>query len=241
MLECNILIYEAITNQEQKIFSMEQIKKATLDFLTALKSNNNRDWFIANKETYLEAKDNFESFVQNIINEIITFEPILKGLEVKNCVYRLNRDIRFSNDKTPYKSHLGAFIVRGGKKNGDRFAGYYFHVEPGASILAGGAYMPPAPWLTAIREKISDEPDEFLEIINSKKFKKHFGNIDGEKLKKTPKGYPSDHPQAALLKYKSYLIMNEVPDKKVLGEDYLEYVVDVFKAMKPFNDYLNEY
>jgi uncharacterized protein (TIGR02453 family) len=241
MLECNILIYEAITNQEQKIFSMEQIKKATLDFLTALKSNNNRDWFIANKETYLEAKDNFESFVQNIINEIITFEPILKGLEVKNCVYRLNRDIRFSNDKTPYKSHLGAFIVRGGKKNGDKFAGYYFHVEPGANILAGGAYMPPAPWLSAIREKISEEPDEFLEVINSKNFKKHFGEIDGEKLKKTPKGYPSDHPQAELLKYKSYLIMNEVPDKKVLREDYLKYVVDVFKAMKPFNDYLNEY
>jgi uncharacterized protein (TIGR02453 family) len=218
-----------------------QIKQSTLDFLTALKCNNNRDWFIENKSRYMDAKENFESFVQIVIDEIIRFEPILKGLEVKSCVYRLNRDIRFSNDKTPYKSHLGAFIVRGGKKNGDRFAGYYFHIEPGASILAGGAYLPPAPWLSSIREKISDQPDEFLKIINDKKFKKYFGKIEGEKLKKNPKGYPSDHPQIEFLKYKSFLIMNEVPDQMVLSSEYAAYVTAVFKAMKPFNDYMNEY
>ena len=83
----------------------------------------------------------------------------MKGLEVKSCVYRFNRDIRFSNDKSPYKTHFGAFMVRGGKKNGDKLAGYYFHIEPGKSIIAGGAYMPPAPWLSAIREKIDDEPE----------------------------------------------------------------------------------
>jgi uncharacterized protein (TIGR02453 family) len=220
---------------------MEPIKKSTLDFLAAIKENNNRDWFLANRDIYLDSKNNFESFVQDIINEIIRFEPILKGLEVKSCVYRLNRDIRFSNDKSPYKSHLGAFIVRGGKKNGDKFAGYYFHVEPGASILAGGAYMPPAPWLNAIREKISEEPDEFIKIINEEKFKKHFGKIEGEKLKKNPKGYQADHPQSELLKYKSYLIMNEVPDKMLLSDKYFDYVIEVFKAMKPFNDYLNDY
>jgi uncharacterized protein (TIGR02453 family) len=221
---------------------MEPIKKSTLDFLTAIKCNNNRDWFMANRSMYLEAKDNFESFVQEIINKVIPFDPILKGLEVKSCVYRLNRDIRFSNDKSPYKSHLGAFIVRGGKKNGDKFAGYYFHVEPGGkSLIAGGAYMPPAPWLSAIREKISESPDEILKIIDSKKFKKYFGEIQGEKLKKMPKGYPADHPQIELLKYKSFLIMNEVPDKMVLSDEYFDYVIDVFKAMKPFNDYMNEY
>jgi uncharacterized protein (TIGR02453 family) len=221
---------------------MEPIKKSTLDFLTAIKCNNNRDWFMANRSLYLEAKNNYESFVQEIINKVIEFDPILKGLEVKSCVYRLNRDIRFSNDKSPYKSHLGAFIVRGGKKNGDKFAGYYFHVEPGGkSLIAGGAYMPPAPWLSAIREKISESPDEIVKIINSKKFKKYFGKIEGEKLKKMPKGYPADHPQIELLKYKSYLIMNEVSDKMVLSDEYFDYVIDVFKAMKPFNDYLNEY
>lgn len=220
---------------------METVKKSTLDFLTGIERNNNRDWFMENRSLYLEAKNNFESFVQELINKIITFDPILKGLEVKNCVYRLNRDIRFSNDKSPYKSHLGAFIVRGGKKNGDKFAGYYFHIEPGKSIVAGGAYMPPAPWLSAIREKISESPDDFINIINSKKFKKYFGKIEGEKLKKMPKGYPADHPQIELLKYKSYLIMNEVPDKMVLSDDYFDYVIEVFHAMKPFNDYLNDY
>ena len=138
---------------------MENIKKSTLDFLNDLKNNNNRDWFIKNRSAYSEAKDNFESFIQEIINKIIDFEPIMKGLEVKSCIYRINRDIRFSNDKSPYKSHFGAYIVRGGKKNGDKFAGYYIHIEPGKSIIAGGAYMLPKPWLSAIREKIDEEPE----------------------------------------------------------------------------------
>lgn len=220
---------------------MTTIKKSTLDFLDSLKDNNNRDWFIKNRPAYIDAKDNFESFVQDIINNIVDFEPILKGLEVKSCVYRINRDIRFSNDKSPYKSHLGAFIVRGGKKNGDKFAGYYVHIEPAKSIIAGGAYMPPAPWLSAIREKIDEEPDEFIKIINSKDFVKCFGEIDGEKLKKAPKGYPSDHPNIELLKFKSYLIVNEVNDGFVLSQNYFDHVLKVLKAMKPFNDFLNEY
>lgn len=220
---------------------MTTIKKSTLDFLDSLKDNNNRDWFIKNKPAYIDAKENFESFVQDIINNIVDFEPILKGLEVKSCVYRINRDIRFSNDKSPYKSHLGAFIVRGGKKNGDKFAGYYVHIEPEKSIIAGGAYMPPAPWLSAIREKIDEEPDEFIKIINSKDFVKYFGKIEGEKLKKAPKGYPSDHPNIELLKFKSYLIVNEVNDGFVLSQNYFDHVLKVLKAMKPFNDFLNEY
>ena len=218
---------------------MGTIKKSTLDFLTSVKCNNNRDWFNANRLLYSEAKDNFESFVQEIIDEIITFEPIMKGLEAKSCVYRINRDIRFSNDKSPYKSHFGAFIVRGGRKNGDKYAGYYFHIEPGKSIMAGGAYMPPSPWLSAIREKISDYPEEFIKITNSKEFIKYFGSLDGEKLKTAPKGYPKDHPHVELLKFKSYLVVNEAPDKLVLSNDYKDHVIKVFKAMKPLNDYLN--
>ncbi len=220
---------------------METIKKSTLDFLNSLKNNNNRDWFIKNRPAYIEAKDNFESYVQELINKIVDFDPILKGLEVKSCVYRINRDIRFSNDKSPYKSHLGAFIVRGGKKNGDKFAGYYFHIEPEKSIIAGGAYMPPAPWLSSIREKIDEEPDKFIKIINSKDFVKYFGKLDGEKLKKAPKGYPSDHPNIELLKFKSYLVVNEVRDEFVLSQNYFDHVLKVLKAMKPFNDFLNDY
>jgi uncharacterized protein (TIGR02453 family) len=220
---------------------MEAIKKSTLDFLNTLKYNNNRDWFVKNRSFYAEAKDNFESFVQEIINKIIDFEPIIKGLEVKNCVYRINRDIRFSNDKSQYKTHFGAFIVRGGKKNGDKFAGYYIHIEPGKSIIAGGAYMPPTPWLSAIREMINEESEKLVKIINTKDFIKYFGKIEGEKLKKAPKGYPSDHPYIDLLRFKSYLVVNEVTDEFVLSQRYFDHVMNVIKAMKPFNDFLNNY
>jgi len=107
--------------------------------------------------------------------------------------------------------------------------------------MAGGAYTPPAPWLSAIREKISDSPEEFMKITGEKDFIKYFKSIDGEKLKTAPKGYPKDHPQIELLKYKSYLVVNEAPDKLVLSKDYMDHVVKTFKAMKPLNDYLNVY
>ena len=220
---------------------MEQIKKSTLDFLMKIKSNNNREWFNKNLKLYEDAKENFESLVQAIIDRVTDFEPIMKGLEAASCIYRINRDIRFSNDKSPYKAHFGAFIVRGGRKNGDKFAGYYVHIEPGNSMIAGGAYMPPAPWLSAIREKIDEEPEKLLRIIKNKDFINYFGKIEGEKLKTAPKGYPSDHPHIDLLKYKSYLVVNEVTDEKVLSQDYFEHIINVARAMKPLNDFLNDY
>lgn len=220
---------------------MEPIKKTTLDFLRAVKINNNRDWFIKNRGQYDESRKNFETLIQDAINQIIEFDPIMKGLEVNSCVYRFNRDIRFSNDKSPYKTHFGAFIVKGGKKNGDRYAGYYIHVEPGNSIIAGGAYMPPAPWLKAIREKIDEEPERLIEIIQNKDFVKYFGKLDGERLKKAPKGYPADHPNVDLLKLKSYLVVNEVKDDFIMSEKYFRHLIKVLRAMKPLNDYLNEY
>lgn len=220
---------------------MVRINKTTLEFLNGLKYNNNREWFLENQSDYKEAKSNFESFVQQLINEAIVFDPILKGLEAKNCIFRINRDIRFTNDKSPYKTNFGAFIVRGGKKNGDKYAGYYFHVEPGSSMIAGGAYVPPSPWLNAIREMISDEPQKFLKITGDKNFVKYFGKVDGERLKTAPKGYPSDHPYIELLKLKSYLALNEVRDEDVLKPDFFEYVINVFRAMKPLNDFLSNY
>jgi len=221
---------------------MEQIKKSTLEFLADLKKHNDRDWFMKNRPRYIEAKTNFETFVQALINEIIKFDPILRGLEVSSCTYRINRDIRFSNDKTIYKSHLGAFIVRGGKKNGDKYAGYYVHVEPGNnSMIAGGAYMPPMPWVTAIREKIDQEGKKFLEIINHRDFIKHFGKIEGEKLKSAPKGFQKDHPMIELLKLKSYLVVKMISDKEVVGNECFDDIIRISKAMKPINDFLNEY
>ncbi len=211
---------------------MSQIKKSTLDFLVAIRCNNNREWFQQNKSTYLEARHNFDTFVQELIDKLVAFEPILKGLEAKSCVYRINRDIRFSNDKSPYKTHFGAFIVRGGRKNGDRFAGYYFHIEPGKSIIAGGAYMPPSPWLASIRHKIDEEPEKLLKIINSRDFTSHFGKIEGEQLKTAPKGYAIDHPYIELLRYKSFLAFKELRDDLVLSDNFFN---SVLKGSKQLN------
>lgn len=220
---------------------METIQKSTLDFIKQLTKNNNRDWILKNRPAYLGAKENFENFVQEIIEQVVEFDPIIKGLEAKSCIFRINRDVRFSNDKSPYKTNFGAFIVKGGKKNGDKYAGYYVHIEPGKSFIAGGAYVPPAPWLSAIREKIDEEPERFIKIISNKDFIKVFGKLEGETLKKAPKGYPSDHPHIEYLKFKSFLAMNYVKDETVLSGNYAGYVLNVFKTMKPFNDFLNEY
>jgi len=221
---------------------MKLIKKSTLEFLSDLKRHNDRDWFIKNRGRYDEARANYESFVQALINEISGFDPILKGLEVKSCTYRINRDIRFSNDKTLYKTHLGAFIVRGGKQNGDRYAGYYFHVEPGGnSMIAGGAYIPPKPWLSAIREKIDEQGDQLLKIISRKDFIEFFGEIEGEKLKTVPKGYPRDHPYIELLKLKSFLAAKMISDRDVISDGCFDLIIRASRVMKPLNDFLNDY
>lgn len=220
---------------------MNQIQKSTLEFLTDLKKRNEREWFSANRKRYEAARDNFEIFVQAAINEISGFDPILKGLEAKSCTYRINRDIRFSNDKTIYKTHLGAFIVRGGKRNGDRFAGYYFHVEPGNSMIAGGAYMPPSAWLSAIREKIDEHGKEFLKITGDPDFINYFGAIEGDKLKSAPKGYQKDHPYIELLKLKSFLCARIIPDSKIISGGCFENIISACRIMKPLNDFLNDY
>jgi len=221
---------------------MNLINKTTLEFLSDLKSHNDREWFQENRSRYLEAKSDYESFIQAVITKIAEFDPILKGLEASSCMYRINRDIRFSNDKTLYKTHMGAFIVRGGKQNGDRFAGYYIHIEPGNnSMIAGGAYIPPSPWLRTIREKIDEQGDEFLKIIHNKEFVNFFGELEGEKLKTAPKGFPKDHPLQEVLKMKSYLVTKMIPDKEVTGKGLFDLVIRGSRIMKPLNDFLNEY
>ena len=221
---------------------MVTIQKSTLTFLSDLRKNNNREWFNSNRNRYIEAKVNYESFVQAVIDEISKFDPILRGLESKTCMYRINRDIRFSNDKTIYKTYMGAFIVKGGKKNGDKYAGYYVHVEPGnSSMIAGGAYIPPMPWLTAIREKIDEQGDKFLKILNNKDLKSFFGEIEGEKLKSAPKGFSKDHPNIELLRMKSYLVSRLMSDREIISEGAFDLLIKGARAMKPLNDFLNDY
>lgn len=218
---------------------MVKIEQYTLKFLKDLSVNNNREWFYANKESYMNARRNFESFVQELIVRLSDEDKTLRGIEAGSCIFRINRDIRFSADKSPYKTNMGALIIRGGRKNIHRFAGYYIHIEPGESLTAGGAYMPPNEWLNAIREKIIENPAEFLKITGNRDFINRFGTIDGEKLKKVPRGFDPHHPQAELIKYKSYLASRAYSDKDVVLQGFFESVLSDFLAMKPLNDFLN--
>ena len=217
---------------------MLQISKSTLTFLFDLKIHNEREWFSNNRSRYEEARRNFETFIQGILDEIMKFDPIYKGLEAKSCIFRINRDTRFSHDKSVYKTNFGAFMVRGGRKNGDKFPGYYLHIEPGASFVAGGAYIPPSPWLSAIREQISRDGDKLIRIINNSEYKKYFKSLEGESLKVPPRGYTKDHPHIELIKMKSFLAERNYSDAEVLAEDFFDTVTGAFRAMKPLNDFL---
>jgi uncharacterized protein (TIGR02453 family) len=220
---------------------MVQIEKSTMQYLSDLKKHNDREWFAANRKRYEDARKNYTDFIQAVINEITSFDPILNGLEAKTCIYRINRDIRFSNDKSPYKTHFGAFILRGGNKNMHSYAGYYIHIEPGNCMLSGGAYIPPTSWLSAIREKIDEHGSELLKITGNKEFIKYFGELEGEKLKTAPKGYPKDHKYIELLKFKSFLSTRLIPDAEVTKKEYFSNIISGCRAMKPLIDFLNDY
>lgn len=214
------------------------VSKKTFQFLQDLKNNNNRDWFNSNKHRFESAKDEFEKFIGGLILQISKFDPGIGELEPKRCIFRIYRDTRFSKDKTPYKINLGAHLAAHAEKPHDR-AGYYIHLEPANTFLAGGAYLPPSPWLKAIRQSIDRNGKEFQKILNSANFKKYFGEMEGDKLKTKPKDYPEDHPFIELLKYKSFLAVHKLSDKEAMDTDFLKHSVQVFKALKPFDDFLN--
>jgi uncharacterized protein (TIGR02453 family) len=213
------------------------LEKST-EFLRILKKNNDRTWFNDNKKLYTEAKQEFEHITELLIHEVSRYDRSIAGLTPKDCVFRIFRDVRFSADKSPYKTNFGAFLVPGGRKSVR--AGYYIHIEPGESFVAGGIYMPPAPMLKAVRSNIVEHIDEFLEIINEPKLKKQFGELSGEKLKKPPQGFPKDFPNVELLKFKSYGLIKMVSDLDIKQEHFVKEVVDLFRLMQPFITFLNE-
>ena len=211
--------------------------KVILDFLIALKHNNNRDWFHENKSLYEAARSEFESIVNHLIPDISNFDKSIGLLTAKECVFRIYRDIRFSKDKIPYKSHFGAFIAPGGRKSVK--AGYYLHLEDGMSVLGGGIYRPPSDILKALRQEIYYNFDEFSSIINAKDFNKYFKEInDDDKLKKPPKDFPPDFKGIDLLKNKSYTIIHHLSNENVLGSHFGGYILEIFSAMFPFNAFL---
>lgn len=216
-----------------------QIEKSTLDFLTQLKKNNNREWFTANKDKYLAAHANVTAFVGELLVQIGKFDKTAIGLDPKKCVFRIYRDVRFSKDKSPYKTNFGASMAGGGKGLTGR-AGFYMHLESGNGFLAGGVYMPEPDRLKLIREDISMEGKKFLKVINDKAFKKNFGGLsDEEKLSTAPKGFDKEDPMVEYLKYKSYIAYHEMDSKTILSPKFSAYCVDIFKSMVPFNNFLN--
>ncbi|MDH5368016.1 MAG: DUF2461 domain-containing protein [Cyclobacteriaceae bacterium] len=209
-----------------------------LSFLKKIKENNNREWMEANKKVYHEARDEFIIITKHLIEGISQFDEGLQGLDAKKSIFRLNRDIRFSKNKDPYKTNFGAFMMEGGKKTGN--AGYYLHLQPeNESFIAGGVYMPESGKLAKIRQEVDYNGSELKKITEQKDFKNLFGEIQGDKLKRAPKGYPLDHPNLELLKLKSFLVLHKVDDNTVLKKDFVNYIINVFKAMSPFNEYLN--
>jgi uncharacterized protein (TIGR02453 family) len=214
------------------------ISKDTFRFLQQLKQHNDKSWMDENRENYLRQKKEFEQFIDLVISEVSKFDRDAAVNTAKTSIFRINRDIRFSNDKSPYKTNFGAFIAKGGKKGVN--AGYYIHVEPGECFLAGGIYMPSGPMLKAIREEIFENIEEFLKIVQAPAFVKHFGDrLGDDKLSSAPKGFPKDFPYIDYLKYKSYTVIKNEPDSLYHKSDFIKEVKDVFMAMAPFNFFLN--
>ncbi len=209
-----------------------------IQFLQELSENNNRQWFQNNKKRYDESREKVLFITDVLINEIRKFDPDIPLLEPKDCLFRIFRDVRFSNDKRPYKTNFGSFIAKGGRKSS--YAGYYFHIEPNTSFIGGGIYMPDAEHLKAIREYIAENGEEFSNLINNAKFKKVFPEMMDDKLKTAPKGFSPDHEYIDLLRYKSFAFSSQLSKSEILADTYIEQLVQSFKTLQPVNRFLND-
>ena len=210
-----------------------------LPFLKALKKNNNKEWFDANRKTYEIAKKEMQDFTTATIKELSKSDPSIAHLTYKDCLFRINRDVRFSKDKSPYKTNFGMYICAGGKKS--MMAGYYLHIEPGASFIGGGLYMPMPEQLGKVRQEIDYNLEDFEKIISSKPFVKHYGGLNegDDKLTRVPKGYEADNPAAEYLKHKSFIVMKPITDKEVLDKKLMPETIKAFQALKPLVNFLN--
>jgi len=217
------------------------LQPATLKFLKDLKKNNNKPWFDANRNKYEDAKKDFGEFIQSVIDKHSKKDASIKELKAKDCMFRINRDIRFAKDKTPYKTNMGASINRGGKKS--IYAGYYFHCEPGESFVGGGIWIPMPPELKKVRQEIDYNLNEFKKIVGSKKFKSVYRELyKGEdvSLVKVPQGFEKDNPAAEYLKLKSFLAMKKFTDTDIASKDLEKKVLEAFDALQPLVEFINK-
>jgi uncharacterized protein (TIGR02453 family) len=216
------------------------LQNFTIKFLKDLKKNNNKAWFDNNRKAYENAKSDFAAFVQQLIEKQGKKDKSITTLSAKDCMFRINRDIRFSKDKSPYKTNFGAFINKGGKKS--NLAGYYFHFEPGQSFLGGGLYMPMPEDLRKVRQEIDYNFDHFKKLIGSKKFKSVYGDLDRSEeyvLSRVPKGYEPDNPAAEYLKLKSFVAIVNVKDADLTSKELLKKSLGAFDALQPVIEFLN--
>lgn len=215
------------------------LAKETVDFLKKLEKNNDREWFNANKDVFLKANDNVIAVTGDLISRISKFDPAVVGIDPKSCVFRIYRDVRFSKDKSPYKTNLGAFVAPGGKKA--MLPGYYFHVQPKMFFSAAGKHMPDNVELLKIRNHIAGNTKAFLKMVEAKKFHERFNGFHaGDKLTKPPKGFDADHPAIEYLKLKSFTVGEEFSEKEALSKDYPKRLADSFKAAFPLVQFLRE-
>ncbi len=209
----------------------------SLSFIRDLKNNNNKEWFHANRPRYDEAKAEFLTLIETLVSEIGLFDSEMGPINAKSTLFRINRDIRFSKDKSPYKTNFGSYIIKGGKKTGN--AGYYFHLDPAGTFIGGGVYHPEADILKKIRQEIYENPEEFREIISNKKFRNSFGDMYDDQLKTAPKGYPKDFEHIDLLRYKSYIVSRSFDEKAVISDNLVKETVESFRLMYPLVRFIN--
>ena len=211
---------------------MSKLYKQTLSFLETIKDNNNKDWFDTNKDAYLSAKANMEEFMDGV-KARLNASDVIEDFKV----YRIYRDVRFSKDKTPYKTYLHGYLKRQGA---ERRGGYWIGIEPGNTQIGGGFYGPEKDDLFRIRKEIEVAGDEFKLIITAPNFKKLFGGLKGEGLKTGPKGFDKEHKHVDLLRMKQFYAMRSFTNKEVLSENFIDEVVVTLEGLRPFFDYMSD-
>jgi uncharacterized protein (TIGR02453 family) len=215
------------------------IQKETLQFLDDLKNNNHRDWFIEQKKRYDAYKQDYHRVIENLLAQLKPFDDKLQPLEVKHCTFRINRDIRFSKDKSPYKTHMGIWLSQ--NRMMKNAPGYYLHISPEETFVAGGLWCPEAPELQKIRKEIAFFHEDLEQILQHKTFQKYFKDLDrqeGQVLKTAPKGFEKDHPALHWLQLKSHTASFPIPTKELFEPKTLNHVVEVMKSLKPLNDFI---
>ena len=214
--------------------------KKILVFLKKLQDNNRKGWIDENRVEYDEARKSFELQVQKLINEIGKFDASIKGVEAKACIFRINRDVRFSKNKAPYKNNFAAYFHQDGKKG--EGAGYYLHIEPGASFLAAGFWMPPADALAKIRQEIDYQYTDWNKILKNTSFKKHFteGLDQSAKLSRPPKGYDEENAAIDFLKLKTFILRKQITEAEIVHKQFVNHAAAAFEAAKPMVDFINQ-